>query len=57
MFQKKRPIMLLEVYANIQKDTSALLKKWGYRLYDSEIPKHLRKELELAAHNTIAIPG
>lgn len=57
VFQKKRPIMLLEVYANIQNDTSALLKKWGYRLYDSEIPKHLRKELELAAHNTIAIPG
>ena len=55
-FLKKRPVMLLEVYANIQKDTSGLLKKWGYRLYDSEAPRHLRKELELAAHNTIAIP-
>ena len=53
---KKRPIMLLEVYDNIQKETSALLKKWGYQLYDSETPKHLRKELELTAQNTIAIP-
>lgn len=57
VFQKKRPIMLLEVYTNIQKDTSALLKKWGYRLFDSEAPKYLRKELDLTAHNTIAIPG
>lgn len=56
-FLKKRPVMLLEVYSNIQKDTSALLKKWGYQLYDSEAPKHFRKELELTAHNTIAIPG
>jgi hypothetical protein len=56
VLQKKRPIMLLEIYANIQKDTSSLLKEWGYQMYDSEAPKHLRKELELTAHNTIAIP-
>jgi hypothetical protein len=48
--------MLLEVYEHIRTETTRLLKKWGYRLYDAgHAPEH-RTEVDAARHNTLAIP-
>lgn len=48
--------MLLEIYDNIRKETTELLRRWGYRLYDSEQDAESRRELTEAAYNTLAIP-
>jgi len=52
----KRPVMLLEVYAHIREDVTRLLRRWGYRLYDAEKPSVSRREVEVAPHNTLAVP-
>jgi len=56
LFAACRPVMLLEVYDHIRTETTRLLKKWGYRLYDAgHAPEH-RTEVDAARHNTLAIP-
>jgi hypothetical protein len=49
--------MLLEVYEEIQVETTKLLHAWNYRLYDAERPSEPRAEIRQAAHNTLAIPA
>jgi FkbM family methyltransferase len=56
VFASSRPVMLLEVYGHIQEDTTRLLKRWGYRLFDAEEPATSRREVEVAPHNTLAVP-
>jgi FkbM family methyltransferase len=56
VFAACRPVMLLEVYDHIRTETTRLLKKWGYRLYDAgHAPEH-RTEVDAARHNTLAVP-
>lgn len=56
VFAGCRPVMLLEVYDHIRLETTRLLKKWGYRLYDAgQTPQH-RTEIDAARHNTLAVP-
>jgi len=55
-FAAIRPVMLLEVYANIAVDTARLLKRWNYQLFDAEATATDRREVDATCHNTLAIP-
>lgn len=56
VFAACRPVMLLEVYDHIRLETTRLLKKWGYRLYDAGHAPHHRTEVDATRHNTLAVP-
>ena len=57
IFKASKPVMLLEIYDNIQAETTKLLHSWNYSLYDAEKPRESRVEISLATHNTLAIPN
>lgn len=52
-----RPRILCEVNDNSNSDVSAILKEFGYSLYDADQPKASRRELPSAVWNTIAYPA
>ena len=57
VFRACRPAMLLEVYDHIRLETTQLLRKWGYRLYDAgQVAQH-QAEVDVARHNTLALPA
>ncbi len=57
IFAACRPVMLLEVYDHIRLETTRLLKKCGYRLYDAGHAPQQRTEVNETRHNTLAIPN
>lgn len=56
VFAAVRPVMMLEVYANIADETARLLKRWNYKLFDAEAHAVDRTEVHVTCHNTLAIP-
>lgn len=54
--KEKHPIILCEVFSANSKEVADLLIEIGYKIYNGEIPKAERKELDVAPWCTIAIP-
>lgn len=51
-----RPILLIEVGQSQNREATRVLKDADYALYDADIPKAERLELEACAFNTLAMP-
>lgn len=52
-----RPVLLIEVSAACREEVSTVLKANSYRLFDAETEPGDRFRLDLAAANTLALPG
>jgi hypothetical protein len=52
-----RPRLLLEVYDENADEVGAILREYGYRLFDAEARPEGRTPLSRPAYNTLALPG
>jgi FkbM family methyltransferase len=52
-----RPRLLLEVYDENADEVGAILRGYGYRLFDAEARREGRTPLSRPAYNTLALPG
>jgi len=52
-----RPRLLLEVYEQNADEVGAILRGYGYRLFDAEARPEGRTPLSRPAYNTLALPG
>jgi len=55
LLEREHPRILCEVSSEHSAEVTALLKRFGYNIYDGEVPSDRRQELDAAPWSTVAI--
>ncbi len=55
ILSQAKPAVLIEVYEENAEAVGSLLREYGYKFYDAELPREQRRPLKRPAYNTIAI--
>lgn len=57
LLERKRPVILCEVYPDAARSVAALLSSMDYRIFDGDVPKERREMLVSAPWCTVGVPA